>query len=97
MVYWITGVHNAGKTTIGNSLYYELKKQRDNVAILDGDILKEITTDFAKGEYNKDGRLERAKRYSMLSKYLSDQGITVIICTVSMYEEVRRWNRDKTL
>lgn len=28
------------KTTIGNALYYELKKKQDNLIILDGDILK---------------------------------------------------------
>ena len=29
-LYWITGLSGAGKTTIGNALYYELKKKRDN-------------------------------------------------------------------
>ena len=38
-LYWITGLSGAGKTTIGNALYYELKKKQDNLIILDGDIL----------------------------------------------------------
>ena len=40
VLYWITGLSGAGKTTIGNRLYYELRKQMDNVILLDGDILK---------------------------------------------------------
>lgn len=45
VLYWITGLSGAGKTTIGNCLYYELRKQYDNVVLLDGDILKNITDD----------------------------------------------------
>ena len=41
-LYWITGLSGAGKTTIGNALYYELKKKQDNLIILDGDILKKL-------------------------------------------------------
>ena len=40
ILYWITGLSGAGKTTIGNRLYYELKKEKQNVILLDGDILK---------------------------------------------------------
>ena len=42
ILYWITGLSGAGKTTIGNRLFYELRKERDNVVLLDGDILKKI-------------------------------------------------------
>ena len=37
--------------------------------------------------------MERAKRYSLLCKMLSSQGINVIICTISMFNEIREWNR----
>lgn len=43
-VYWITGLSNSGKTTVGTALYYELKKTKNNVIILDGDLLKEIAS-----------------------------------------------------
>ena len=92
-VYWITGLSNSGKTTVGTALYYELKKIRDNVVILDGDIMKEITSVSISEEYSPEGRFARAKRYSSLSKLLSDQGLTVIVCTISMYDEIRNWNR----
>lgn len=42
ILYWITGLAGSGKTTIGNMLYYEIKKKASNAVILDGDILKNI-------------------------------------------------------
>lgn len=92
IVYWITGLAGSGKTTIGNALYYKMKKQYP-IVLLDGDILKNIVGGSAPG-YAKEERLSRAKRYSLMCKMLSDQGIDVIICTISMFDEVRKWNRD---
>ena len=91
-VYWVTGLPGSGKTMIGTTLYYRLKQKRDNVVILDGDILKSLVGDVV--GYEKKDRLARGKRYSKICKLLSDQGIGVIICTVAMFNEVRRWNRD---
>lgn len=36
-LYWITGLAGVGKTTIGNRLYYEMKKKQDNIVLLDGE------------------------------------------------------------
>lgn len=92
-VYWITGLSSSGKTTIGTALYYDLRKKNDNVVILDGDIMRDITADASIGVYSTEGRIARAKRYQALSKLLSDQGLTVIVCTIAMYDSVRSWNR----
>lgn len=92
VLYWITGLSGAGKTTIGNRLYYELKKQYNNVVLLDGDILKNITDDGL--GYSEEDRRKRARKYALLCKTLTDQGMIVICCTIAMYDEVRQWNRD---
>ena len=90
-LYWITGLSGAGKTTIGNKLYYKMKLTKSNTIILDGDILRKVTgNDLG---YSKKDRLERAYRYNALCKLLTDQGINVIICTIAMFDEVREWNR----
>lgn len=90
-LYWITGLSGAGKTTIGNRLYYQMKQKEDNIVLLDGDILKQIAgKDLG---YDKEARIERGHRYSALCKVLTDQGIHVIICTIAMYDEIRDWNR----
>ncbi|MCI7107483.1 MAG: adenylyl-sulfate kinase [Agathobacter sp.] len=90
-LYWITGLSGAGKTTIGNALYYELKKKMNNIVILDGDILKKLVGDSL--GYSKEDRRKRAFYYSNLCKILTDQRISVVICTIAMYDDVREWNR----
>jgi len=90
-VYWITGLSGSGKTTLGVALYYKLREKHENVLILDGDMLKLFVGD--KVGYSKVERLQRAKKYSTICKMLADQGMYVIICTIAMYDEVRRWNR----
>lgn len=90
-VYWITGLSGAGKTTIGNRLYYELKQKNDNVVLLDGDILKNIVGDEL--GYSENDRRKKAFRYAKICKTLADQDIIVICCTIAMYDEVREWNR----
>lgn len=92
ILYWLTGLSGAGKTTIGNRVYYSMKAQKPNTIILDGDILKKIAgKDLG---YGREERLERAYRYSSLCKLLTDQGINVIICTIAMFDEIRNWNRN---
>lgn len=91
IVYWITGLSGAGKTTLGRLLYRDQKAEKENVVILDGDELREIINNK---DYSKEGRKQVAKQYSKMCKMLSDQGIDVVICTISMYDEVREWNRE---
>lgn len=91
ILYWITGLSGAGKTTIGNRLFYELRKQRSNVVLLDGDIIKNIVNDNP--GYTLEERKQRAYKYALMCKMLTDQEITVICCTIAMFNEVREWNR----
>ena len=90
-VFWITGLSGAGKTTIGKALYDQLLIDNKNLVILDGDVLKHIVN--VEG-YSFDARLKKATSYSRLTKALADQGVNVIICTISMFDEVRNWNRE---
>lgn len=92
ILYWITGLSGAGKTTIGNKLYYELKRKKDNVILLDGDILKNIVSDN-QPEYTNEARKKRAFKYAQICQMLTSQGMTVICCTIAMFDEVREWNR----
>ncbi len=94
IVYWLTGLTNSGKTTIGTALFYSLKKRQENVIILDGDLLKQIMSVGLDAGYEDSDRLIRARRYAMIAKLLADQGMLVIVCTVAMFDEVREWNRE---
>ena len=91
-VFWITGLSGAGKTTIGYLLYTKLKLRKNPIVFLDGDELRKIFgNDLG---YSKEDRLKSAIRNSRLCKLLSDQGIDVICCTISMFDVIREWNRE---
>lgn len=90
-VYWITGLSGAGKTTVGTKFYNYLKEKQNNTIRLDGDVMREV---FRNTDYTYAGRKKLAYQYGSLCKMLSDQGIDVIICTVSMHDEIRAWNRE---
>lgn len=91
-LYWITGLSGAGKTTMGRLLYEYLREKESNVVILDGDeVRKAFGNDLG---YSEEDRLKCALRYSGLSRLLTNQGIDVVCCTISMFDEVRDWNRE---
>ena len=91
-VYWITGLAGAGKTTIGTMLYGYLKAKNTATVFLDGDTLREVFGgDLG---YTLEDRRACAMRYSRLCGLLSEQGMTVVCCTISMFDTVREWNRE---
>lgn len=90
-VYWVTGLAGAGKTTIGNLLFQYLKEEHPNTIIFDGDALRQaFDNDLG---YSRQERLKCAMRYAKLCKLIVEQDIHVICCTISMFDEVREWNR----
>lgn len=91
-LFWITGLSGAGKTTIGTMLYQKLKEKYPNTVLLDGDVLRQVFgNDLG---YSKEERFACAMRYARLCKLLTEQGIFVICCTISMFDAVREWNRE---
>lgn len=91
-VFWVTGLSGAGKTTIGNILYKKVKEKKNNVVILDGDALRKVFgNDLG---YTRAERHTGAYRNARISAMLAEQGINVICCTISMFDDVRAWNRE---
>ena len=91
-VYWLTGLSGAGKTTVGKLLYERLRERSPCVLFLDGDALREVFGDDL--GYTREDRHRCAMRYARICRMLAGQGMTVVCCTISMFEDVRRWNRE---
>lgn len=89
-VYFFTGLAGAGKTTIGGLFYRRLKARKPNVFCADGDAMDGV---FERTGYSTAARLKDAKQLFRLCRALSEQGIDVVVCSISMYDEVRDWNR----
>lgn len=91
-VYWITGLSGAGKTSVGKLLYEKMKRKYPNTVFLDGDVLREVFgNDLG---YTREERIKCAMRYARLCRMLQEQGMNVICCTISMFDEIRSWNRE---
>lgn len=95
-VIWITGLSGAGKSTLSNVTAGKLRSCGESVAHLDGDELRSIFGAVATNAQNH-GRAERfelAMQYARLCRVLADQGLTVVIATISLFKEVHAWNRE---
>ena len=91
-VYWLTGLSGAGKTTIGRLWYEKLRLSGEPTVFLDGDELRQVFG--GNMGYSPEDRRKAAMNYARLCALLSKQGLTVICCTISMFDSVRAWNRE---
>ena len=91
-VFWITGLSGAGKTTVGRELWSRLRSAGRAAVFLDGDVLRDAIADDL--GHSGDDRLRSARRNSRTCRLLADQGLDVVCATISMYREVRQWNRE---
>lgn len=95
-VLWITGLSGAGKTTLSNEAFKRIRDLNRFVVLLDGDQLREVfgSSSFDSFNHTRSTRLALAMQYSYLCKVLADQGVHVVIATISLFKEVHAWNRN---
>jgi len=86
-VLWMTGLPCSGKTTIVK----ELQKDIPNLAMLDGDELREW---FSPKDFSKAGRDEHNKKVAHLAKLLLKHGVPSCVSLVSPYKENRSSARE---
>ena len=92
-VYFFTGLSGAGKTTIGGLLYRRMKARKNDVVLLDGDQLRRLSF-HKKSGYTTEERRRGAYYNFEMCKMLADQGIDVVLCSISMYNDCRAWARE---
>lgn len=91
MVIWIIGLAGSGKTTVSNIVYEQLKKNKKNTVLLDGDQVRRVFSNDLK--HSKEDRLKNAKRIRNLCKMLDLQKINVVCAILSIAEKDRIWCR----
>lgn len=95
-VIWITGLSGAGKSTLANQVVLRLKALSCPVVLLDGDELRDVFGAVTANHQNhgRNGRLLLSMQYSHLCRLLANQGLVVVIATISLFREVHTWNRN---
>ncbi|NCE66400.1 adenylyl-sulfate kinase [Pseudoflavonifractor sp. 524-17] len=91
-VYFFTGLSGEGKTTLGGMFFRRLKARKPNAVLLDGDQIRPVFCEDI--GYTDESRLKGAQRAFRLCRMLAEQGIDVVICSISMYSSVRTWGRE---
>jgi cytidine diphosphoramidate kinase len=91
-VLWITGLSNAGKSTVAAALAELLLSRGVQPVILDGNQVRAALG--VHGGFDLASRREMAFRYARLCQMLSAQGHTVICATISLFHDVHRWSRE---
>jgi len=82
-VIWMTGLPCSGKTTLSK----KLKEKIPNLAILDGDEIREW---FSSQNFTKEGISQNNKSAAHVAKLLYNYNIPVCVALVSPYEDDRK-------
>lgn len=89
---WLTGLSGAGKTTVALRVCARLRAAGLPTVLLDGDRLRAAIAPDA--GHTPDQRRQLAFSYARLCRELTEQGLVVVIATISMFHAVRQWNRE---
>jgi adenylylsulfate kinase len=93
MVLWLLGISGAGKSTLGQLLYDQMKSLNKKVYLIDGDEIRSFfESDLG---YSKEDRIANIKRIIYAAYVLSKSGVTVIVCNISPFEQLREFTRRK--
>lgn len=95
MVIWLIGLSGAGKSHIGRTLYRRMKRFNPATVLVDGDEIRAIFRhDRDESAFTIEERRKNAERIRELCAWLDRQGIDVVCCILSLFEESHRWNRE---
>ena len=84
---WLTGLSSAGKTTISQNVYEELRRRGRRVEWLDGDVIRQH---LSKGlGFTKEDRNENIRRIGFVAELLTRNGVIVLVSAISSYRAIR--------
>ncbi|MDC0878877.1 adenylyl-sulfate kinase [Candidatus Marinimicrobia bacterium] len=87
-IIWLTGQPGSGKTTLANHLKEKLEKDNPskNVIIVDGDDLRDITTNK---DYSRKGREKNIRTAQKIAQFLYNKKFIVLVALVAPYRNIR--------
>ena len=93
-LYFFTGLAGAGKSTLGGLFYEKLKQRKPDAVLIDGHVTREnAVASGAPRDYSNSARLAGAWGMFANCKALTEQGKDVVCCSMSLFDEIRNWNR----
>lgn len=96
MVIWIIGLSGSGKTTLGREVARQWRDSGANCVLLDGDEIRELFRhDSGHEPYSLEGRRINAERMISLCELLDRQGVNVVCCILSIFQDMRDENRTR--
>lgn len=91
MIIWITGLSGTGKTTLGRSLYNDLKKKHKNTMWFDGDTMREFLGNNKK--YDKNSRIIQYQNMIRIVSFCYAQKINIIVTALYFNSYIYKNNR----
>jgi adenylylsulfate kinase-like enzyme len=88
MIYWFTGQPAHGKTTLAKMLVEHYRKRYTKVFHIDGDHLRQLTTNK---DYSEQGRIDNVRTAQKIANFLHNDNYDVVVSLVSPY----RWLREE--
>ncbi len=94
MIIWLTGLACSGKTTIGKRVHALARDEAPNTVMVDGDEVRRLFNLEGDHLYTIEGRRMVAGRIHDLCVWCDRQGINVVCCTISLFDDLHRMNRE---
>lgn len=88
LVFWLTGLSGAGKTTVATGALKLLEKAGKKLVLLDGDILRDgLNNDLG---FSLEDRAENIRRAAEIARICNKNGISVICTFISPTQSIRK-------
>ena len=92
-VIWITGLSGVGKSALAERVVATLRQRSIAAILLDGDALREV---LGEPGLDQDTREQLAFRYARLAWLFANQGLIVVVATISLRHAVHAFNREQS-
>ena len=91
-VIWVTGLSDAGKSTVARELVQQLGRRGLHPILLDGNEVRAVLG--VAHAFDRESRIKVSLTYARLCRMLAREGHLVVIATISLFHEVQQWNRE---